>query len=422
MNGLLQVAPWLIAMAILVGCSAFFSASEAALFCLRWSERRAMASGNRGQQVAEKLLHDPDRLLSAVLFWNLVINMAYFSVASNVGIRLRDQLDWSEATVGVFAMSSLLLLIFCSEMVPKSIAVLRPKGLAGLFGIPLSVAVRIVDPVMPALRLVNLLSRRLIWPGLKQEPYLEVGDLERAIELSHSDANLVERERLVLQRVIGLSDIRVDEWMRPRRKCRIFRAPVSLADLGPDLTPTGYLLVAEPERDDIVAALDLHDISSIEPDHLERGALPVIYLPWCGKVADALEQMEEKDTDVAAVVNEFGETIGVLTRRDIMEAVLTDRHERGERLLRREPIVETGHNRWHVAGMTNLRRLGRQLGIELPESHHTTIGGVVQEVLERLPQVGDACAWGPFDISVLTHDDHESVLELRRKPDEEIDL
>ena len=230
MRGLLDNLPWLIAMVALIGCSGFFSASEAALFYLRREDRRALAVGSRAQRVAERLLHDPERLLSAVLFWNLVTNIAYFSIAAIVGIRLELHSPVGQAAGAVFATAALLTIVFCSEMVPKSIAVLSARRLAGLVGIPLAAAVRAVDPVMPMLRSVSDVSRRIIWPSLQPEPYLELADLERAIELSH-DTEIMEQERSVLRNIVALSDIRVEEWMRPRRQLRTFKPPVAIQDL-----------------------------------------------------------------------------------------------------------------------------------------------------------------------------------------------
>ncbi len=77
--------PWLISMAVLIGGSAFFSGSEAALFSLRGPERRLLASGSPGEVAADRLLRNPDRLLSAVLFWNLVVNLVYFAITAMIG-------------------------------------------------------------------------------------------------------------------------------------------------------------------------------------------------------------------------------------------------------------------------------------------------------------------------------------------------
>ncbi|MEC9092411.1 MAG: CNNM domain-containing protein, partial [Planctomycetota bacterium] len=78
MNELRESAPFLVAMGILIIGSGFFSASEAAFFSLRARDRKKLSVGSRRQKLVVSLLADPDRLLSAVLFWNLVINVAYF--------------------------------------------------------------------------------------------------------------------------------------------------------------------------------------------------------------------------------------------------------------------------------------------------------------------------------------------------------
>ena len=82
------IVPWLVAMVVLIACSAFFSASETALFSLRERDRRRLKKGGRSSRTAAALLKEPERLLSAVLFWNLTVNMAYFAVASIVGFQI----------------------------------------------------------------------------------------------------------------------------------------------------------------------------------------------------------------------------------------------------------------------------------------------------------------------------------------------
>lgn len=69
-------------MVFLIGCSGFFSASEAAFFSLRLRDREQLACGGSSQQMAARLLSDPDRLLGAILFWNLVVNMIYSAIVS----------------------------------------------------------------------------------------------------------------------------------------------------------------------------------------------------------------------------------------------------------------------------------------------------------------------------------------------------
>lgn len=399
-DALIELTPWLIAMTGLIACSGFFSASEAAMFSLRSSDKQQLANGNQSEQLAARLLQDPDRLLSAVLFWNLVINMGYFALVSVAGMRLRESAQDTSASV-IFAAVSLLLIIFFSEMVPKSIGVLCARRLAGLIGAPLTIAARLADPLLPVLRVVTLLSRRLVWPRFKPEPYLEVSDLERAIELSTTDAKLIEQEQAALRNIVLLSDIRVDEWMRPRTQFRTFRPPVALQDLGGEITPSGYLLITEPDSEEVELALHLKELFNIRHERLEYYAEPVICVPWCATVADALQLMKRKSRQVAAVVNEYGETIGILTFEDVLDTIFSYSPSRSKLLLDEKPIHDLGDGAWLVAGVTALRRLSRYLDIELPPSKSVTVAGVIQERLGRLVVDGDVCDWGPFNLKVL---------------------
>jgi len=402
MNELLSLLPWLITMLILIVCSGFFSASEAALFYLQSRERREMKRSQlAGEKSALKLLADPDRLLSAVLFWNLVINVSYFAISSIVAIRIERMPALGSTGAWLFASATLLLIIFCSEMLPKTFAVLKPRMISRLVGVPLACAVRVVDPLMPVLQSANTISRRLLWPGFKAEPTMAVTDLERAIELSGSGATVIKQEQAVLQNIVQLSTIRVEEWMRPRTQFESFQPPVALSDLEGEIPKSGYLLVTEPDGGDIERAIRLDNQFELPEQNVDRSADPVLYLPWCATVADALEKMSQYDREVNVVVNEFGETIGILTIEDILETVFTYSPSRTARLLDRPAIEQVEPGRWQVAGIMGMRQLAKRLDVEIPAPLSVTVRGIIQETLQRLAETGDRCHWGPFRFYVV---------------------
>lgn len=410
---LIEYAPSIAAMGVLILCSAFFSSSEAALFYLRQRDRRRLASGNRAQRIAANLLVDADRLLTAVLFWNLLTNLAYFTIASIISLNLEQQ--GNAPAAAMFAFGSLLAIIVLSEMLPKSLAVLQPGAVATLVSVPMAAAVRALGPILPGLRLANLLSLRVLWPTFEPEPYLRTGDLERAVELSTSNTAILEKEQKVLQSIVSLSEIRADELMRPRTQFLSFRPPVSLDDLGGRIPPSGYLLVTEPDNDEVAGAIALKRLSNVPTAHLEHYADSVVYVPWCTTVAESLEVMRRGQRQVVAVVNEFGETIGILTFDDILDTIFSETPSRSERLLQRVPIQRVSRGKWHVTGMTSLRRLSRYFEVDLPASKSVTVAGVVQETLERIPDPGDACRWGPFHFKVLDVSQRGVLtVELRR--------
>lgn len=410
---LLSLWPWLLAMALLIGLSAFFSASEAALFYLSHKDRSELASCGVGGRASARLLKNPDRLLACVLFYNLVVNITYFAIVSIVSVHMKSQSWW-------FVVGSLLVIIFCSEMIPKSIAIHNARRISLLVGVPLEGSLRIVSPILPLLEMANLLSRRLIWPGFRPEAYLEVADIERVINLSTDDAHLAEQQRDVLNNIVALSDLRVDECMRPRPQTELFEPPIHRDDLRDRRPPSGYLLVTSVGGDDLSGAVRLADVTRLPSDHIESVARPVAFIPWCSSAADALEMFRSRNLEVAAVVNEIGETVGVVTLEDLLEVIFGKRTTRSDRLMNRHAIQQAGPGRWIVTGMTTLRRLARELQIELPRTKNITVAGVLLESLQRIPTPGDECRWGTLLFRVSEVPDRgQMIVELMQGDTEE---
>jgi len=398
-----QFGPLFAAMVVLAAASAFFSCSEAALFSLRADDRRALKNGGTTQQTAVWLLSQPNRLLMAILFWNLIINIVYFALASVVSLKLQEEERGTEA--GLVAVVSLLAIILASEMVPKTVGVLIPRRASSLVSVPLAAAVRVFDPIAPVFSWTIRLLRRLFLPGFRVEPYLELADLEQAITVSTADEELAAQERSALHNIVQLSDLKAEELMRPRTQYQSFQPPVSLADLGGQLTRSGYLLVTEKNSDEIVSAIALKNLPTIPRHNLEHFAQPVVYVPWCSSVAAVFDQLQAHQREVAAIVNELGETIGIVTLEDLLQTVFEDQASRSARLLETVPISREDDNLWRVTGMTSLRRLGRTFQMKLPQSKSLTVAGIVQEELGRLPVVGDSVDWHLFHFVVVEADE-----------------
>lgn len=413
----------------LLALSSFFSSSEAALYSLSRSDRKTFETGTRGQRAAARLLSDPDRLLSAILFWNLLINLLLFSISSAVVLRL-EKVNHPHASYWSysFAAASVLVVIIFAELIPKSLGVLLSSTHSAFVAIPLSFAVRAVDPIMPLLRGINVISRRLVWPGFQPEPYLEVADLERAIEASSADQELVEHERRTLQQLVSLSSIRCDEWMRPRGQLDVFRPPVHLEDLKGELPRHGYLLLLDPEEDEIVSWVAVKDFVRVPQKNLEHHAEPVIYVPWSATLSVVFQEMQTKDREVAVVVNEHGESIGILTIDDMLDTVLldpaaqTDFTDAPNLFGARRPIVEVEKGLYRAVGTLSLRRAAQTLDIEIEEDDPKTISGILQLQLGRLPAEGDSCQWKRLELRVLRAPARGApIVEIRRLSEDEIE-
>ncbi len=389
-------------MVCLLGGSAFFSSSETALFFLSSEEVQAFGrSKRRSEKRVAALLHDPDRLLTAVLFWNLVINLSFFACGIVISGRLIEHKH--AAAAGVFSVLSVTLMIICGEVMPKSGAVLFRQSLARLVSVPLATSVRVFDPLAPMFRTVTRSLRRMFWPHIQKEQYLNPEDLEQAIDNSAGDRAVIRQERIVLHNILDLSEIPIEEVMRPRGTFPALHRPIDLSRLRDSNQTNDYLAVLSEDGETIDGAVPLGHFSAFPDENLELAAEPVIHVPWCSTAAYVLHQLEKRKCSVAAVVNEYGDTIGIASYEDIVDTILAADPSRARRVLQRDPVLNVAPGSWHVDSITSLRYLCRKLGLryEPDEDGLITVAGVFFDELERIPEVGDECLWNGLKLRII---------------------
>jgi CBS domain containing-hemolysin-like protein len=398
-TGMLTILPLALVLMLI---SAFFSGSEAAYFSLSQNQRRSLAKSKApADRVAYTLLAKSEPLLMGILFWNLLINITYFSLVSRVGLSLQAASGEDNSSFALVTLIGLIAIILFGEFLPKSLAVLYPLSVVRWVAFPLALAIKPISILTPVMRLVTETSRRLFFPGIQPEPYLETEDLNRVVELSTDTDTLLETESQVLQNIIQLKEIQVEEWMRPRTQYATFRLPLDWEQLVAQQMPGGYVLVTHKSRDLIMSYLDLRNLAPKDFQQLERQLSPVIVVPWCATIADTLQRLRSGSRRVAVVVNEYGDAIGVLTWDDIFDAILQLQQGRTQKELARAEIRRMGENRWMATGLTKIRRLERALGLKLEDAESLTVGGLVQQRLRRVPEVGDSCSLGDLNFTVL---------------------
>ncbi len=393
--------PGLGAMACLAAASGFFSMCETTLFHLTHDEIRAMRVGRPRERLAASLLGNADRLLTGILFWNLLANLGYFAIAAALVVRLAQA--GHRGPAAVFGALAVLALVVLGDVLPRGVAVGRRRGLSTAVARPLSAALRLVDPVMPRMQRAARALRRTFWPRLTREPLLESADLERAVDASQQSDDVVRHERQVLHNVLDLSELTVEELMRPRGTYVTLAPPITLAGLRGQVPPGDLITVQDRAADDILSAIPLAGLTGA-PDHgLESAGEDVAYLPWCATAASALQLLRDRFCSVASVVNEYGESIGIVVYEDLLDTILTHDPSRTRRVLHREPVVPAGDGAWEVEGFTTLRYLSRKLGVEFdPDADPVvTVRGLFFEQLEGMPNVGDQFAWRGFRLSVV---------------------
>ena len=230
-------------MLLLTGASGFFSGSETAFFSLSRDDLRHFQMGTPKQQYVARLLRKPDRVLTAILFWNLVINLTYFTISVITARQLF--IEGYHVAAGFLGVFSLFFMILCGEVLPKSIAVIFRRRISELASVPLGLTILPLDRFLPYLQTIDVAFRRSMFPDIKQEPILNADDLERAVDHSPVSKEMAEKEKQVLHNILDLSEITAEVVMRPRGTYFTITAPVSLNDVRGEKTE-GWLHI--PDR------------------------------------------------------------------------------------------------------------------------------------------------------------------------------
>jgi CBS domain containing-hemolysin-like protein len=189
--------------------------------------------------------------------------------------------------------------------------------------------------------------------------------------------------------------------MQPRVEAELFRPPVKLSEVRLRPPTDGFVLVAEPDSDEVDAVIMLDELPADVADNLQRYAEPVAYIPWSATASSALEVLRHRRSSIAIVIDEYGHTIGTITLQQLLQWLVAPHSiDRGQ-MRRIGRATAAGEGEWQVDAATSLRRVSKQFGFELGESKSVTIGGLLQDGLQRMPQKGDTLLWQELAIEVL---------------------
>lgn len=375
---------WFALPAIASG-TAFFSAIETALFSLDDADLARAGSH------AQRLMRDPARVLITVLFGNLLTNVAFFAVASDLLPREHDYQHWIGAGIALVA-----ILVF-GEILPKSLTLRTPLAFARFGAVPLSVFTALARPVLGAGRAVLAACVRALGNLAREESGLTTEDLAEVLASSAGHGLIEGDEADLLAEVVELEGVRVRELMTPRVDMLAIdvaqspeeqRAVVDKA-LAQRLT---WLPVVRDTPDDVLGKVRLRDLLGGSARPLRELVQRVEFVPTVASGLDLLRVLRTNKAAEAVVVDEYGGTAGLVTIEDVFEQILGDLRVEDEE----EPPLVTAleGGRFRVAGALSIRDWNERFGFTVVPSGFQTLGGFVTALLGRIPRAGDRVRYG----------------------------
>lgn len=298
--------------------------------------------------------------------------------------------------------------VVAGELAPKSIAIARTERAARLVAPPMRVLYTVTRPFVD---LLNALGNLLLKPfGIP--PAREVGhapptedELHELLRESARWGLIDQDEQLLAQNALTFDDLRVRQIMVPRRNLAYVTTDMDVRRIVDCLRETGLprLPLCRPEGglDAPIGLLHVKDLVPVLADRadiqLGTVARPLERVVDAMLVDEVLVRMRRADDEFVLVVDEHDTTVGGLSLEDIIDVIVG-----GIEYAIDPEALDGGKNEpMVVSGSTFVYPVARELGVDLRDVHHATVGGVVAEVLGRSPQPGDAVELNGLRLEVI---------------------
>ncbi len=385
--------------------SAFFSGSETALTRARRFRLRLLGDqGNAGARKAEKLLDQPERMLSGILLGNNFVNIAASSLATVVFVSIFGQSGIIYATI---AMTVIVVLL--AEILPKTIAVAHAESVACKVAGSLQWVVRIFSPIIILLMGIIHLLQRLLNVPQKTDNDITHQELATIIDVGAETGMLDAAREQMLLNSLHLHNVPIKALMTPRKSMHVLDASKNTAECMNVAMqkPHSRYPVYHGKQDHIIGVVHLRDL--VKYRHSAGPMKHVIIwheAPFVPANKNALQQLfdfQSHRQHMAIVVDEYGDIDGLITMEDILEEIVGEIEDESDTPA--EPEMWPQPNGDMVAaGTLKIHDINQELEIHLPEEGATTLGGLIVERIGAQPEAKMCLAVGKVRLEIVELD------------------
>jgi Mg2+/Co2+ transporter CorB len=398
---------WEIAgLLVLLVLSAFFSIAETAMMATnRYRLKHLVAQGHGGAIRVAELLKRTDRLLGGILIGNTLVIAGATMISGLIAVRLfgGDRVVYFVSTLVI----SFLIIVF-SEITPKVIGATYPEKSALLLAYVLKPVMRVLD--VPAW-FVNLFVRPLLWmlrirtDQSSEAPKLSLEEIRTLV--LESSSFMPKKHLSILLNLFDVGAVTVQDIMVPRAKIESIKLDDDMDTIVRHLVTSHHmrLPVFRDALGEIVGVLQLRKVLAALPTRtLDRDALLSLmaepyFVPATTPVLSQLQFFQENRENIALVVDEYGELMGLVTLEDILEEIIG-------KFTTTVPSP-TPSLAWDADGTATaegtmaVRDVNRALALSLPTDGPKTLNGLIVEHLQDIPEADVSIKIGNVPMEII---------------------
>ena len=410
-------------LVFLILLNGVFAMSEMALTASRKARLQVLVeAGERGAQTAIELHENPTKFLSTVQIGitsigilNGIVGEAAFSEPLSAWLikTFEMQAQWARwSATGLVVVIITFLTIIFGELVPKRLGQLYHETVARLVATPMKGLSTATRPFVALLSMCTDAMLRIL--GIRADNARAVTEEEIAASLEEGlDAGVIEeQEHQMVRNVFRLDDRQIGSMMLPRTEIVWLDAAAPLSEVLQQMQahPHGRYPVCREGLSEVLGVLAAQNLlpalargeTPALTDHLS----PPVFVPETLSGMELLEHFRTSRADLVFVVDEYGAVQGVITERDLLEAITGEfiGVEAGEEAW----ATQRADGSWLVDGLIPMPELKDRLELkELPEEdrgRYNTLAGMIMLLLGRLPGTADRVEWDGWRFEVVDLD------------------
>jgi CBS domain containing-hemolysin-like protein len=383
--------PVLVCLLLLMG--GLLAASETALFSLVRMERTREALSGKLHSAVDRLLRRPLESLIIIIGLNETCNV--FADCLSTSFLLFVLGGWGGwAAVPV----NFVLVLLLADITPKTFALAHPMGIVRLTARPLAALTQILHPVAQYFTPFS--------EPPQPEPVSET-EFKALLRAGETQGQVEAAERELIHKVFDLGGRRVVEVMTPRDMIFSLSIDTPPEQLATEVARGHFSRVPifRGNPDHIVGILHAKDVVARlrdrTPSRIERLMRPPYFVPPGKPLGDLLDDMRNNHQQMAMVVNEYGQLLGLVTLEDLLEELFGELRDEFD--VEVPEMTPLSGGAWSVAGSIELRKLCEVLGphnLPLGDSAEPTLNRLVLRKLGRVPREGERFDLGMFYVTV----------------------
>ena len=388
----------IVILILLLVLSAFFSCSETAITAVNRIRIRALAEdGNKAAERVLTLLDKQEKVISAILICNNIVNLTASSLTTSLAIRICENIGLGENTalgIGISTGVLTFLILIFGEITPKQLANKKSESISLRYSSIISFVTWLLTPII---FIVNQISRLILkifgvdWSG-KPEAITE-DELRTIVDVSHEEGVIETEEHQMITNIVDFGDSLVKDVMIPRMDIVMVESHISYEDLLHEFTESKYarMPVYDESIDNIIGIINLKDfvfetnIENFETRSLIREAH---FTYEYKNVSELFLEMQKDSIPMTIVLDEYGALAGLITIEDLLEEIvgeLRDEYDEDEE----DEIMQLSDDTYQVLGSTPLDDINEALGLHIESEDYDSIAGHVIGLLEHFPDEGE---------------------------------